>query len=366
MSNGYNEILRRMLDRVPENLDKRPSNPIYTGLAPTAAELTQAFISLEIFNEQTYLLTATGDNLDNRASDVSIIRKQATYAIRIAEMIDTDGNPFEPPINSRFSTPNTATIVNFVLIENLGGGRCLLRAETPGTIGNRYQGALLPLFAINNLGAATMIGTQQPAEDTETDDDLRQRAIDRINQKSFGGNVAGYKEITTDIDGVGAVKVFPVWDGGGTVKLSIVDSEYSPATPEFIAIVQETIDPIPHNGEGLGLAPIGHRVTVETPTIISIYITADVVLRYGYIIPQIQAAVNAAIGNYLLGLRKDWADAPALSIFIARINAAIIGIEGVDNVTAITINGNPSDLSLTQTAQLQQLPVFGSVVLSES
>ena len=40
-------------------------------------------------------------------------------------------------------------------------------------------------------------------------------------------------------------------------------SEFKPPTEEFIQQVQTKIDPTQNNGEGLGIAPIGHIVTVE-------------------------------------------------------------------------------------------------------
>jgi len=398
-----------MLDRISAARDKRQGSIIWDTLSPTAAELAQMNINIDVFTEQTYLLTATGINLDNRAADYGIVRTVATHAIRIGEMIDTDGNPIDLPVGSRFSTPNTAGGLNFALTENLEAGQCLLQCETVGAAGNAYLGALFPLFVINNLGVATMIGTYIPAEDEETDEHLRGRVLERINQKSYGGNVADYKQFTRAIPGVGDVKVFPVWgDGqykpsdiyppvgildsisgsqealswvskvydliisgylalvGGPIILSIIDSEYNPATVDFIAVVQEKIDPIPHNGEGLGIAPIGHRVTVTTPMPVDIDISAALTLKTGYTITQLQASIENVIEAYLLELRREWADAGTISVFIARINAAIIGVGGVSNVTDITINGMAYDLALTQTSGLQQLPMRGEVTLTNA
>ena len=40
-------------------------------------------------------------------------------------------------------------------------------------------------------------------------------------KKSYGGNVTDYLTKTNSIAGVGSTKVTPIWDGGGTVKLTI-------------------------------------------------------------------------------------------------------------------------------------------------
>ena len=409
---SFTNILSRMLARVSSTRDKRQGSVIYDTLSPTAAELAQMNIVISIFREQTYLLTATGGNLENWAANFLIARRPATNAIRIAEMLDTDGAPIDLPVGSRFSAPNTSGL-NFILTENTDtAGECLLMCETVGTIGNGYLGPLLPLFVINNLGAATIVGTYNPAEDTETDDALRERVLARLNQKTYGGNVADYKEFTTAISGVGAVKVFPVWaDGrhvptyveppadmanfltsiagtsytdslewvktmvgfaeegyltltGGRIILSIVDSEYNIATDEFIEVVQNEIDPVGSTAEGLGLAPIGHRVSVVTPTEIGINISATLALKAGYTVPQLQESIESTLEAYILSLRKDWADAVVLNVFVSRINAAILSVVGVDNVTDVKINDSPDDLVLVQTVELQQLPVFSGVVLN--
>lgn len=361
----FGNILTRMLSAVPDSQDKRESSPIYNTLAPTAAELAEINILTEIFRDQTYLLTATGENLENRAAESGIVRSGATFAIRIAAMLDTAGNHLDLPIGSRFSIPNVGGGLNYVLTQNLSvSGQCLLTCETAGTIGNSYLGALLPLFVINNLGSATMTGTYTPAEDTETDEELRARVIERVNRKAFGGNIADYKQFTKAIPGVGDVKVFPIWNGGGTVMLSVIDAEYNAITPEFTEVVQNEIDPVDHTGTGLGTAPIGHRVTVTTPQYIAISITASVSLASGYTMGQVQEPISSALADYILEIRKQWADANMVSVYSARVTSVIIGIAGINNVINVTINGSSDDFSMEQTSGLQQLPIFEGVVLS--
>lgn len=51
------------------------------------------------------------------------------------------------------------------------------------------------------------------------------------------------------------MKVIPVFNGGGTVKLIITDSNYSIASNTLVEKVQNDICPGMSNG-GMGLAPI--------------------------------------------------------------------------------------------------------------
>jgi len=362
---SFDETLTRMLARVSTARDKRQGSIIYDTLAPVAAELAQQSIVATIFQEQVSILSAVGVNLENLAANHGITRNQATRAIRIGEMADTDGNPIDLTIGSRFSVPALSGGQIFVLTERFEvTGRCLLECETAGTVGNTYLGPVLPLFTINNLGSAAITGTYTPGEDTETDEELRKRIIERINNRAFGGNVSDYKQFTTAIPGVGAAKIFPVWDGGGTVMVSIIDAEYNPATSEFIGVVQTAIDPVPNSGEGLGIAPIGHRVTVVTPDKLSINITASVNLQTGYTIGQLQSLIEDALLEYILEVRKQWSDSDGLSIFVARITSAIISLPGINNVTNVLINGSPMDLNIQQSPLSQRLPVLESVVIN--
>ena len=90
--NGFEEILKRMLDKIPDTLDKRQGSIIYDALAPAAAELAQAYISLDVYSDQTYLISAVGENLDNKAYDYGLQRNSATYAQKIGLFIDINGN----------------------------------------------------------------------------------------------------------------------------------------------------------------------------------------------------------------------------------------------------------------------------------
>ena len=61
MNRTYEEILRGMLDRAPEDIDKREGSVIYDALAPTAYFLAQQDFQLEHFPDLVFLDTAVGD-----------------------------------------------------------------------------------------------------------------------------------------------------------------------------------------------------------------------------------------------------------------------------------------------------------------
>lgn len=50
-------------------------------------------------------------------------------------------------------------------------------------------------------------------------------------------------------------------------------------------------------------------------------------------------------------------------MYLARVLAALISLDGVVNVSALTLNGIAADMALQQTGALQQVPVLGKVEL---
>ena len=366
MSNDYQSILSRLLENVDNTLDKRQGSIIYDALAPAAMELAQCYASLEIYKEQTYLKTATGENLDNRVADYGLTRNPATNAIRLANIYNTDNILYDIPIGSRFSIPEDYGGYNFIITEKLETGKFKIQCETAGSVGNEYIGVLLPLYNISGLGKAEIYGTFEAGEDIESDEDLRKRAINRLNKDAFGGNQADYRRYLENINGIGGAKIFPIWNGGGTVKISFITSDYEIPSTEFIEEVQDLIDPIPNQAQGLGMAPIGHTVTVVAPTELTVNISATVSLLSDYELQNLQQDIENEIKSYIEDIKKSWQDSSKITIYISRIIANILNIQGVDNVSNVTINEQPQDLVLTENSTTQQFPKIGVITLDEA
>ncbi len=74
----YEEILQRMLDRVPNNIDKREGSIIYNALAPAAVELAQMYIEAERILNEGFADTASREYLIKRAAERGITPYPAT------------------------------------------------------------------------------------------------------------------------------------------------------------------------------------------------------------------------------------------------------------------------------------------------
>jgi uncharacterized phage protein gp47/JayE len=372
----FKYLMESALDNIPDDLDKREGSIIYDALAPACYELAEYYMELKKILENTFAETASNEYLDLRAAEQGLERYAASYAVKRGDFLTSSGNPAVVPVGSRFSVISDTLNLNYEVTEAyldefgvVVPGAYRMTCEEPGTQGNSYIGPLIPITFIPNLKTATLSDLLVPARDKETDDELRDRYFLAVNDKPFGGNLAQYDEELKGIDGVGEVQIYPVWNGGGSVKLSVIDAEYNIITNDFITTLQNMIDPTPQ-GTGLGLAPIGHTVTVTTPTEKTIDITTTVALESGYILSQVTPLIEEAIESYLLGLREIWGipddlNNYALAVYIARINAAVLEVAGIANITGTTINGLASDLILTQDAATQELPVLGTVIVNE-
>lgn len=360
----YNNLLQAMLARIPDTYDKRDTSPIPTALGPAAWALEGFYIVLNQVQQSGFVQTASGQALDDLAVIGGLTRYPASAAVRLG-VFNT-----AVPIGARFSTINGAESINFVVTAAVSNTQYQLTAETPGSVGNDYTGPILPITAIPGLTSAQITDILIPGDDTETDDELRTRLLTALNERPFGGNIASYRSDILAIDGVGAVQVYPTWNGGGTVKCSILGADFAPGSEELVENVQNAIDPPPNQGLGLGLAPIGAQVTIASPEAVTVNVSATLALAAGYDIGQVQPLVEASLETYLLSVRQGWGNpvgdtnvSYAADVYLSRVTAAIVGTTGVVNATEVQLNGGTSDLILTQSGATQQVPVLGTVTL---
>lgn len=368
----YAALLASQLAAVPDTLDKREGSLIQTALGPESMALAEAYITMQDIMAQTYVLSATGANLDQRVAEAGIARNAAVAAVRVL----TCNAPVA--MGARFSTNTEVVGSNYTVTDEItdpvsspGYYTYKATAETAGTGGNNYAGAMTAITYTPNLTSAVLGDIIIPGTDTETDANLRARYLAKVNLQPFGGNFADYYLAIMALPGVGAVQIYPVWDGGGTVKCSILTTMHLPADSALVDEVQDAIDPTSGQGLGYGLAPIGATVTIVTASQLTIDIETTLTLAGGYTINQVTQPINDAISVYFESIRRGWGTTTsptshqyAMYVFIARINAAILDVTGVINVTGTTLNGSASDITLTENATTQQIPILGTITLN--
>ncbi len=389
----YQEILERMLSRVSGRLDKREGSVIFDAHSPAALELQFLYIELERVISESYGDTASREFLIRRCKERGIAPYEATHAVLKGEFTPASINV----TGRRFNIGSA----NFTVLEKIDDGIYQVQCETPGVVGNQQLGTMVPINYVEGLETAELTEVLIPGEEEEDTEELRVRYFASFSEKAFGGNVQDYLEKTNAIPGVGGVKVTRVWnnnlrpaemipsaavkawyDGikptlndepaawletvfnaaagkklttGGTVLLTILNSEFGAASDALIRAVQQAADPDETAGEGDGFAPIGHIVRVESAAAKEIIVKTSLAFDVGYGWDNLQNSINTVLSNYLLELRKSWAENPCLVVRVSQIETRLLGIKGIVDVGSTEINGAADNLILGK----YEVPVFG-------
>ena len=386
-------ILGRMLSRVEGDIDKQEGSLLHTSNALTAIELSTLYTELDWMLRQAFTYTADREFVIMRAKDRGIIPEQATKAIL---KVTSTPSEVEIPIGERF----TGDTANYKVIEKISSGFYKVECEESGAVGNKTYGKIIPIGYIDKLEEVNISELLIPGEDEESTDSLRERFFNSYKSVSFGGNRDDYIEKVLAIQGVGACRVnrslpygvspsdielpegfddftanidgryfeIQAWmmtvgalikekklSAGGTVEVKVLDTTYSKASAELIKLVQEKIDPSP-SGEGYGLAPIGHSVSVGTPEEKIINLSGRFTFASGYSFAALSSQIREAVEKYMLELRKAWQKENAI-IRHVQITSRLLAVEGIVDIKETRINGSKDNLALSAS----YIPVLGTV-----
>lgn len=367
------EIIDMALTKVPAEFDRRTGSIIYDTIASAAVPILFLAMEGKEIADASFIETTYGEYMDMLVADKAITRYPATKAIKKGKLETDKGAALNIPNGTRFSAVDSVDNLTYSVVGPMEiPGEYMLECEQTGAIGNTYYGPVIPLSYIDPLASAEIIGDYQEARDEETDEDLRQRYLDAYKRNSFGGNVSQYDEEVKKLDGVGELQVHRAYPSSGHVLLSIVGPGYRKISNDLINTLQDTIDPEinDNQGTGLGMAPIFHKVHVVTPTEKVIPISFDLQVLNGYTVEQLQPLINEKLEEYFSALRKEWGvldttmHAYNTVIYTARIIVAVSGITGVANISNVRINNQEGDMKLTETGELQELPILGQVVIN--
>ena len=352
----YEQLLDTKLQSISNEYNKRPGDLIYTAVAPNSFEIIQMLATLQSYRNLVFGDTAPREELILIAAERGRSPRPATNAIRRAEF------NIDVPIGSRFSIET----VNFVVRERISLGVFTVECETPGEIGNNFSGQLIPIGDIPGLQTAQLTEVLIPGQDEEETEAFRQRYRDSFDASEFSGNRAGYKSKVRALPGVGGVRVYRAQNGPGTVGLLIIDSQYNSPTSVLIDEVQDAIDPIGLQGEGVGLAPIDHVVTVSGVTDQNIDVSMTLTLAPGFNESIVRPLIVQAIEEYFTSLAQEWAQAntkaeddTGLIVRMSQIEFRVLSVNGVLDVTGTTLNGNTTNISLA----VDRIPKMGTLTL---
>ena len=344
----YEFILDRMMKRVTEkypNLDNREGSIIFNALAPAALELAILYTEIDNSMNESFVATASREYLYEMCSqfgmDISVF--EASAGVHKGEF------NVEVPIGSRWN----CELYNYTVTEFIGmhGEYYTYRmnCETVGTSPNNQTGTLTPITdSPDGLTYAMITECLVEGENETSDDGIREAYSEYVNSSVDDGNVAQYKRWCSEYDGIGNSKVFPLWNGVNTVKVSILSVSNKAASQELVDEFQEYLDPNT-TGMGDGVAPIGSFVTVTTATEVPINVSATVTMKNGY---SDTSVIDTALEKYFSSIAYEKS-----MVAYMNIGAVILGADGVESISNLTVNGKTSDITLGD----EQVPVLGTV-----
>lgn len=310
---------------------------------------------------------AWGPYLDQWGVTLNLPRKDAVKATGVVTFTGSPGTLIGT--GTQVGTVQTDPDVSppsFVTTESgtiPGGGSIDLDVEAAvgGSLGNVAPGTITilisPVTPSGGVSAITNADSTSGGAEVETDDDYRTRILLQLSQPAGAGNVTDYERWALAYPGVGHVAVTPIWAGPGTVHVIITDANSQPVAGAVVTGLQNELDPIA--GEGEGLAPIGATVTVDTPTLVTVNLSATVVHEPGYSLDggsgtvATRADIEAAIEDYFKTLSA------GDDVYIRHVEARFFAVTGVLDVTSLLLNGAGTNVTITA---LQQAS-FGTATL---
>lgn len=323
------ELRNSMLENISDEYDKSEGSFFYDVINVLALELEEAYNEQNEILDQGFAETADGEYLDRKVSQQGIYRREATKSTTTVTIQGSEGAAIEEGILV------ASDVVSFVVKESKaidvsGEVSVLVECEEEGTIGNVPAGAI-KYFPVTISGLTSVSNPLAVTNgyDGETDEELRDRYYEKVKAPATSGNKYHYQNWAMEVTGVGDVRVIPLWDGNGTVKVVVIDSNKTGADQELVDTVHSYIE---EN------RPIGAAVTTisatEVPIDIEVSLTID---TDNYTMEQVQLNIEENITEYL----KEIAFVESY-VSHAKLGSIILQSQGVVDYVGLTVNEKTS------------------------
>jgi uncharacterized phage protein gp47/JayE len=352
-------IHERMLEKAPKDVNTIEGDFFWNNTRPVAEEIAATKqLQLAQILRFAFVQYSSKPYLELIGGPLGIVRNAATYThdtLKIEGVPGTvlqkgkvAGTPSSDDVESiEFEFQETKTI------DDTGVVDIEVQCTQPGTIGNVKAGSVtLMITPINGIKSVTNEKDFTNGTDEEDDDHYRERILERMQTPATSGNKYQYRNWAKEVNGIGDAKVFPLWNGNGTVKIVIMNTNKRAADQTLIDAVKNYIDP--DDGKGEGQAPIGATLTVVSATEKAIDVTAKVVLANGYTIQQVQDTFIANMQKYL-------SDLAFVDTYVsyAKIGGVLLNTTGVVDYSDLTLNNGTSNIALAD----EEIPVAGTISL---
>lgn len=331
------------------NTDINTSEGSYTSdmVSTVAHEIWKYYQALDAVVPIVYIDETSGEYIDKRCAEYGIKRKpgiKATSKLTFTGIDNTKieaGKVFLTAEGLQFETDSSVTIT---------GGMATVSA-TAAEIGDEYNvdAGTITYQIVTVSGLISVTNTKAVGgTDEETDAALVARFYDFLQNPSTSGNASHYRQWALAVDGVGAAKVTPLWDGPGTVKVLITGDDNMPVDSTIVDNCALNIE---------ANRPIGATVAVKSAEGLEVNVSAAVEIDTSTTVSAVEAAFTLALDSFLKSISFS-----KYTILYNRVAAMLLGIDGVINYSELTINGETENVTIGS----DQVPVLGSVEVAGS
>lgn len=335
------ERLELMLAFLPDDYDTSVGSFFYDLLYPVAEQICLKEEVIDGIPDNVFARTAEGEYLDRRAAEQGLDRNAATYAKGTITIMGDKGSVLLK--GSKFATNDILYSTDeTVIIPESGTADVAATCTIAGSKGNTTAETInrFPI-AYPGINTVTNLKPFSGGYDEETDEELRERYFEKVSRPNASGNKYDYISWAKAVPGVGDVQVIPLWNGAGTVKVVVTDSDNMPCGSELVNAVSAYIEE--HR-------PIGAKVTVVSAN--KLAVTVSAVVSYDDKDTAL-AEITAAVREYLSSITDG-------VIRYSRIGAAVIGCESVSDYDILKVNNQTGNISFPSTS----VPVIDKVVFT--
>lgn len=342
------EIKVRMLADISADYDKTQGGFMYDAVAPVAIEMQKSYDNQDVILKNAFASTASGEYLDRKCSELGITRKPSAPSTGSVTITGTVGATINKGAYVATELANYAA-TETVTIDSTGKATVNVQCTQNGSIGNVAANTIkyFPI-TLEGINAVTNEAPFTNGYDAESDSSLYERYYSKVNTPATSGNSAHYEQWAKSVTGVGGAKIFPTWNGPGTVKVVICNSNKRAADQQLITNTAAYIET---------QRPVGATVTVASATEKNISITANIILGNGVTIETVKTAFEKAITEYFKELTFK-----SSYISYAKVGSILYDIYGVADYSDLKINTGITNIALADT----ELPVIGTVVLTSA
>ncbi|MBQ9347356.1 MAG: baseplate J/gp47 family protein, partial [Oscillibacter sp.] len=171
---------------------------------------------------------------------------------------------------------------------------------------------------------------------------------------SYIGNDADLIRWAKEVAGIGDCIVNAAWNGPGTIKLSLVDSNGEPANAALCTAVYNHIISPNDRQARLLQAGSGTLTVVPATTISMTYVCTGIEYNDTTDPATIRKDFASALKSYYTAAKRD------AEIRYVKVHAILANIPGVEDFTSLTMNGGTANISL----DADEYPATVSIVLS--